>query len=692
MNQRISELRQLLEYHNHKYYVENAPEIDDFTFDSLMRELQDLEDAHPEYADPDSPTKRVGSDLTREFQSVEHIHPMLSLSNTYSREELGEFFDRVEREMGPVEYVAELKFDGTAISLIYQNGRLLRAVTRGDGVRGDDVTANVRTIGSVPLRLRGEGYPDFFEIRGEVLMPYASFEGLNAERAAADEQPFANPRNAAAGSLKQQNPAVTASRGLDCYLYFLVGDRLPHTTHKQSLDAVRSWGFKVSELTTVCHTRDEVFDYIDRVDELRRSLPFATDGVVIKVNDYARQQELGFTSKSPRWAVAYKFKAEQAETSLLSVDFQVGRTGAVTPVANLEPVQLAGTVVKRATLHNADQIAALDLRIGDMVYVEKGGEIIPKITGVNLEQRSADAQPLEFITHCPECGAELVRPESEARHFCPNSRQCPPQIVGRIVHFVSRKAMNIESLGDETIALLHSAELISDVADLYTLTAEQIARLPRLGDKSAANIISSIAESTKVSFERVLYALGIRYVGEATAKSLAKHFGNIDALMAATPEELAETEDVGERIAQSIVDYFADAENRQRIEQLRTAGVQMISARSSAKSNSLEGLSFVISGTFAGHSRDELKALIEAHGGRNLAAVSAKTNYLVAGDNMGPAKRAKAEKLGVQIINEEQLIDMLGEPANSQNSTSMDEDLQQNVKKIEKTAVQGSLF
>lgn len=695
MHQRIAELRRALEYHNHKYYVENAPEIDDFEYDRLMRELQDLEQAHPEFDDPDSPTRRVGSDLTREFQSVEHIHPMLSLSNTYSREDLNEFFDRVEKEAGQVDYVAELKFDGTAISLIYEGGRLLRAVTRGDGVRGDDVTANVRTIGSVPLRLRGEGYPDFFEIRGEVLMPFASFEGLNAERAAEGEQPFANPRNAAAGSLKQQNPAVTASRGLDCFLYFLVGDALPFDTHKQSLDTVREWGFKVSELTTICHSREEVFDYIDRVEVLRRELPFATDGVVIKVNDYARQADLGFTSKSPRWAVAYKFKAEQAETRLLSVDFQVGRTGAVTPVANLEPVLLAGTVVKRATLHNADQIAAIDLRIGDAVYVEKGGEIIPKITGVNLEQRPEGSQPLVFVERCPECGAELIRPEGEARHFCPNSKECPPQIVGRIVHFVSRKAMNIESLGDETIALLHSAGLVSDVADLYTLSGDAVAALPRLGSKSAANIISSINESTNVPFARVLYALGVRYVGEATAKSLAKRFGSIDALMSATPEELAQTEDVGERIAQSIADYFAEEDNRVRIERLRTAGVQLLSEQSSeAGSNALEGLSFVISGTFTTHSRDELKALIEANGGRNLAAVSAKTDYLVAGDNMGPAKRAKAEKLGVKIIDENQFLEMIADatPAIPTAEASISEDLQQNVKFSEKDAIQGSLF
>ncbi|MBE6208814.1 MAG: NAD-dependent DNA ligase LigA [Rikenellaceae bacterium] len=682
MQHRIAELRRLLDYHNHKYYVENAPEIDDITFDGLMRELQDLEQAHPEWDDPDSPTHRVGSDLTREFQSVEHLHPMLSLSNTYSREELGEFFDRVEREVEQAEYVAELKFDGTAISLIYQNGRLLRAVTRGDGVRGDDVTTNVRTIGSVPLRLTGDDYPEMFEIRGEILMPYASFDRLNEERMQSGEQLFANPRNAAAGSLKQQNPAVTAGRGLDCFLYFLVGDDLPFATHYDSLMAMRRWGFKVSERTTICHSRQEVYDYIDHIDELRHTLPFATDGVVIKVNSYANQRRLGFTAKSPRWAVAYKFKAEQAETRLCGVDFQVGRTGAITPVANLEPVQLAGTVVKRATLHNADQIAALDLRIGDIVYVEKGGEIIPKITGVDLSARPADSTPLQFIERCPQCGTPLVRPEGEAKHFCPNSSACPPQIVGRIVHFVGRKAMNIESLGDETIALLHSAGLVSDVADLYDLSAADIARLPRLGDRSAATIVANIADSTKVPFARVLFALGIRYVGETTAKSLAAHFGSIDALMSASAEELAETEDVGERIAESIVNFFADEQNRARVERLRAAGVQFEQQSKEPTSASLAGLSFVISGTFEEYGRDQLKEMIEQAGGRNVAAVSAKVDYLLAGDNMGPAKRAKAEKLGVKIIDINGFVEMLGVGKQPETPKPY----------AENTAIQGSLF
>ncbi len=684
MHKRISELRQLLDYHNHKYYVENAPEIEDVEFDRLMRELQDLEQAHPEWDDPDSPTHRVGSDLTREFQSVTHASPMLSLSNTYSREELGEFFDRVEREVEGVEYVTELKFDGTAISLTYREGRLLRAVTRGDGVRGDDVTANVRTIGSVPLRLRGEGYPVQFEIRGEVLMPYASFDRLNAERAAAEEQLFANPRNAAAGSLKQQNPAVTAQRGLDCFLYFFAGEHNPFATHMESLEAVREWGFKVSELSQVCRSREEVYAYIDRVDELRHSLPFATDGVVVKVNSYAHQSRLGFTAKSPRWAVAYKFKAEQAATRLVSVDFQVGRTGAVTPVANLEPVLLAGTVVKRATLHNADQMAALDIRVGDTVYVEKGGEIIPKITAVELDARPADAVPTPFVEVCPECGTPLVRPEGEAKFFCPNVDECPPQIVGRIAHFVARKAMNIESLGEETIALLHSAGLIRDVADLYDLTADQIARLPRLGERSAANIIQSIAASCEVPFARVLFALGIRYVGETTAKTIAAHFGNIDALMAASREALSETEDVGGRIADCIIEFFADEKNRRRIERLRAAGLQFEQQSRSAVSSELAGRSFVISGTFATHGRDQLKELIEEHGGRNVAAVSAKVDYLVAGDNMGPAKRAKAEKLGVRIISLAELLDMI--------SPSAEKPAPEPAQTKESMPIQGSLF
>ncbi len=655
---RIKELRDALNYHNRRYYVDNAPEIADFEYDMLLKELQGLEAAHPQWADPNSPTVRVGSDLSGEFRSVAHRYPMLSLSNTYSLDELGEFCDRVEREVEHPEFVCELKFDGTAISLTYEHGRLLRAVTRGDGTMGDEVTANVRTIRSVPLVLEGD-YPDFFEIRGEILMPYASFERLNAEREKADEPLFANPRNAAAGTLKQQMSSVVARRGLDCVLYAMVGDNLPYASHWESLQKARSWGFKISDKMRICRTREEVFAYIARWDEARHGLPYATDGVVVKVNDFAQQRTLGFTAKAPRWAVAYKFKAEQALTRLRSVDFQVGRTGAVTPVANLDPVQLAGTTVKRASLHNAEQIALLDIRLGDMVYVEKGGERITKITGVELSRRTPDRRPFEYIKVCPECGTELVRFEGEAKHYCPNQSHCPPQIVGRIVHFISRKAMDIEGLGDETVELLYHAGLVSQCADLYDLQPQALAVLPRLGDKSAENIMRSIARSRQVPFHRVLFALGIRFVGETTAKYLAAHFRSMDAVMAASAEELCQSEEVGEKIAASIIDFFADEENRRIVERLRRAGLQFTQAQIERRSDVFEGKSFVISGSFARHSRDQLKQLIELHGGRNLAAVSGNVDYLVAGDKMGPAKKSKAAKLGVEIITEEQFEEML---------------------------------
>ena len=525
VRERIEELRRQLELHNFKYYVENAPEISDFEFDAMMRELQELERAHPEFADPNSPSVRVGSDLTAEFQTVRHRYPMLSLGNTYSLDELHEFIARIERETGPTDYVCELKFDGTAISLTYEHGRLVRAVTRGDGVQGDDVTANVRTVRTVPLRLRGEGWPDHFEIRGEILMPYASFDRLNAEREANGEQLFANPRNAAAGTLKQQSSAVVARRGLDCTLYQLAGDELPFTTHWESLEKAREWGFKVSDAARICRSAAEIDAFIEHWDTARRELPFPTDGVVIKVNDFAVRRQLGFTAKAPKWAVAYKFKAEQALTRLDSVSFQVGRTGAVTPVANLEPVLLAGTTVRRATLHNAEQMAQLDIRPGDMVYVEKGGEIIPKIIGVDLSQRPADSQPFEYITACPECGTPLVRYEGEAKHYCPNQGGCRPQIIGRIIHFIRRKALDIEGLGEETVELLYENGLVRDVADLYDLRAEQLAPLPRLGEKSADNIIRSIERSKQVPFQRVLFGLGIRFVGETTAKYHARGAG-----------------------------------------------------------------------------------------------------------------------------------------------------------------------
>ena len=686
--QRMRELEQYLEQCNYQYYVENNPSISDFEFDALLRELQDLEAQYPEEADPNSPTRRVGSDLTSEFESVEHRYAMQSLANTYSAEELGEWIDRITREVSDVEFVCELKFDGTAISLCYENGVLQRAVTRGDGKRGDDVTNNVRTIGSVPMKLRGEGYPSLFEIRGEIYMPYASFDRLNREREAAGEAPMANPRNAAAGTLKQQSSQVVARRGLDCTLYHIAGDDLPFATHIENLEAARTWGFKVSEHMNVCRTRQEIEAFIAYWDTERKNLPFATDGIVIKVNSYAQQRTLGSTAKAPRWAVAYKFQAERALTRLVSVDFQVGRTGAITPVANLEPVQLAGTVVKRASIHNADQIAALDIRLGDMVYVEKGGEIIPKITEVELSERPADSKPFEYITHCPECDSELVRYEGEAKHFCPNSAECKPQIIGRIVHFVGRKAMDIEGLGGETIELLWDNGMLQNIADIYDLNPQQLASLPRLGDKSAANILDGVRISKDVPFERVLFALGIRFVGETTAKYLAAHFRALDAIANATVEELSEAEEVGAKIATAITEYFADKRNRTIIERLKSAGLKFEIEEKQRSSNALEGKSVVISGKFVGRSRDDMKALVEAHGGRNLAAVSANVDFIVAGENMGPAKRQKAEKLGVTILSEEEFMAMIeGAPIVEQTTISESQPTKEEAKPI-----QGTLF
>lgn len=686
--QRMRELEQYLEQCNYQYYVENNPTISDFEFDALLRELQDLEAKYPDEADPNSPTRRVGSDLTSEFESVEHRYAMQSLANTYSSEELGEWIDRITREVSDVEFVCELKFDGTAISLCYENGVLQRAVTRGDGKRGDDVTNNVRTIGSVPMKLRGEDYPAVFEIRGEIYMPYASFDRLNREREAAGEAPMANPRNAAAGTLKQQSSQVVARRGLDCTLYHIAGDNLPFATHIENLEAARTWGFKVSEHMKVCRSRQEIETFIAYWDTERKNLPFATDGIVIKVNSYAQQRTLGSTAKAPRWAVAYKFQAERALTRLVSVDFQVGRTGAITPVANLDPVQLAGTVVKRASIHNADQIAALDIRLGDMVYVEKGGEIIPKITEVELSERPADSKPFEYITHCPECGSELVRYEGEAKHFCPNSSECKPQIIGRIVHFVSRKAMDIEGLGGETIELLWENGMLKDIADIYDLNPQQLAALPRLGDKSAANILDGVRASKSVPFERVLFALGIRFVGETTAKYIATHFRTLDAISAATVEELSEAEEVGSKIAVAITEYFADEHNRSIVERLKSAGLKFEIEEKQRSSNALEGKSVVISGKFVGRSRDDMKALVEEHGGRNLAAVSANVDFIVAGENMGPAKRQKAEKLGVTILNEEEFMALIeGTPAVEQVSIPEPQPTKEETKPI-----QGTLF
>ncbi|MDO4758880.1 MAG: NAD-dependent DNA ligase LigA [Rikenellaceae bacterium] len=686
---RIEYLRRELERHNYNYYVENRPEISDFEFDALMRELQDLEAAHPEFDDPNSPTHRVGSDLTTEFRTVKHRFPMLSLGNTYSLEELGDFIDRIEKEEGEVEYVCELKFDGTAISLSYRNGELERAVTRGDGEQGDDVTTNIRTIRSVPLRLQGDDWPSLFEIRGEVLMPYASFEKINREREAEGEQPFANPRNAAAGTLKQQASAVVARRGLDCTLYQVAGENLPFATHSESLEAARRWGFKISEHGRLCRSKGEIEAYIAEWDEKRKTLPFPTDGVVIKVNDFVVRRRLGFTSKAPKWAVAYKFKAEQALTRLNEITFQVGRTGAITPVANLEPVQLAGTTVKRATLHNAEQIALLDIREGDMVYVEKGGEIIPKITAVELKERPADSQPFSYIDRCPECGTPLVRYEGEAKHYCPNQAGCRVQRIGRILHFIRRKAMDIEGLGEETVELLYENGLLHDVGDLYDLKAHQLSPLPRLGEKSAENIIRSIRRSSEVPFQRLLFGLGIRFVGETTAKYLADHFRTLDRLMTASRDELLETEEVGEKIADSILEFFAEEENLRIIERLRAAELQFAAEEKQRASNALEGKSFVVSGKFS-IARDELKRIIEAHGGRNVAAVSGSVDYLVAGEKMGPEKRKKAEKLGITMLSEEEFMAMV---AGAEIPSALPSNEPQETNIITETApIQGSLF
>ncbi len=682
------ELRQQLNHYNYTYYVESMSEISDREFDELMHELERLEKENPQLADPNSPTQRVGSDLSSEFEQAEHRFAMLSLSNTYSTEELESFVESVHKEVERAEFVCELKFDGTAISLTYEGGALSRAVTRGDGVRGDDVTRNVRTIRTIPLQLLSGDYPEMFEIRGEILMPYSSFERLNEEREAAGEPQLANPRNAAAGSLKQQSSAVTARRGLDCMLYQIVGRDLPFASHMEALEAARSWGFQISDRVRVCSGVEQIEEFISYWDRERHNLPFATDGVVIKVNSYADQRALGFTAKAPKWAVAYKFKAEQAVTKLLSVDYQVGRTGAITPVANLEAVQLAGTTVRRASLHNAEQIAALDIRVGDMVYVEKGGEIIPKITGVDLGARAESSEALKYIDVCPECGTRLVKLEGEAKHYCPNYYHCRPQIVGRIIHFIRRKAMNIDGLGDETVELLFDKGLVRTVADLYDLKAGKLSPLPRLGVKSAEGIVQSIRASVEVPFERVLFGLGVRFVGETTAKHIARHFGSLDRVMSATRDELLEAEEVGEKIADSIAEYFADGQNLEIIERLKSAGVKMEVDEKELLSRELEGLSFVISGKFLEYSRDEIKAMIEAHGGRNIAAVSGSVDYLVAGEKMGPAKLQKAEKLGVKIVSEREFLAMI-------DGVAVEEDRQADAAQkssVESLPQQGSLF
>ena len=663
--ERITELRELLHRYNNLYYVQNAPVISDIEFDRLMHELIDLEAKHPEMYDENSPTQRVGSDLSKGFEQAEHRYPMLSLDNTYSEQEVREFFQRVSGLLNePFEICCELKYDGLSISLIYEDGKLVQAVTRGDGVKGDIVTDNVRTIKSVPLVLQNGEYPRSFEIRGEVLMPWTSFERLNAEREQQEEPLFANPRNAASGTLKLQNPQEVSRRQLDSYLYYLLGEQLPCDGHYENMMEAAKWGFKVSDHMKKCTTIQEVLDYINYWDTERKNLPVATDGIVLKVNSLRQQRNLGFKAKSPRWAIAYKFQAERQLTRLNSVSYQVGRTGAVTPVANLDPVQLSGTIVKRATLHNADIIKGLDLHIGDMVYVEKGGEIIPKITGVDMDSRSLlMGDPVQFADVCPECGTKLIRYEGEAAYYCPNAITCPPQIKGRIEHFVSRKAMNIDGLGTETIDLFYQAGLIKDIADLYTLKAMDICRLEGLGEKSAVSIVHGIEDSKKVPFERVLFAIGIRFVGETVAKILARAFKSMEALENATMEQLTAVNEIGTKIAQSIVTFFNDERSRELVNRLKEFGLQMELAASETEgaSNLLEGKTIVISGVFNHHSRDEYKALIERHGGKNAGSISAKTSFVLAGDNMGPSKREKAQELGVRLVSENEFLEMINE-------------------------------
>lgn len=660
--ERILELRRELHEHNRRYYVLNSPTISDYEFDMLLKELQQLEEAHPEMYDATSPTLRVGSDITKEFRQVQHKYPMLSLGNTYSKSEVADFYDRVKKSLNEdFEICCELKFDGTSISLTYEEGKLVRAVTRGDGEKGDDVTANVKTIRTVPLVLSGEGWPREFEIRGEVLMPWNVFDALNEERSRNGEPLFANPRNAASGTLKLQDSSVVAKRKLDAYLYFMLGEQLPAEGHYENLQAAAEWGFKISDTTRKCATLDEVFAFIDRMDSERKNLPFATDGIVLKVNSLRQQKNLGYTAKSPRWAIAYKFQAERALTRLNEVTYQVGRTGVVTPVANLDPVQLSGTVVKRASLHNADIIVKLDLYIGDMVYVEKGGEIIPKITGVDVDARFMLGQKVSFIEKCPECGTPLVRVEGEAAHYCPNDTACPPQIKGKIEHFVSRDAMNIDSIGPETVEMLFNYGLIKDIADIYTLCPEDLMFLPRMGAKSAENVVAAAQTSRAVPFERVLFALGIRFVGATVAKRLARAFGNIEALMSASLEQLTAVEEIGERIAASVISFFAKEANRTLVARLKEAGLkfELEEETMQARTEILKGQSIVISGVFVHHSRDEYKEMIESNGGKNVGSVSKSTSFILAGDNMGPSKLEKAQKLGVRLVSEDEFLAML---------------------------------
>ena len=659
---KINILRSQLHEHNHRYYVLNQPIISDQEFDLMMHELQDLEARHPEMYDANSPTMRVGSDITKEFRQVAHRHPMLSLANTYNEQDVAEWYNQVSRglEGEPFEVCCEMKYDGLSISLTYENGRLTQAVTRGDGVQGDDVTTNVKTIRSIPLVLQpGLGYPDNFEIRGEILMPWDSFNRLNEEREEIGEQPFANPRNAASGTLKSQDSKVVAERGLDAYLYYLITTS-DQEGHYESLEKARTWGFKISEGMRKAHSLQEIYDFIAYWDEQRKSLPVATDGIVLKVNSLRQQKHLGFTAKSPRWAIAYKFKAERVCTRLIEVTYQVGRTGAITPVANMETVQLAGTRVHRATLNNEDFIRSFDLHEGDWVYVEKGGEIIPKIVGVDVERRNPSAQPVRFITHCPECGAELRRLEGEAAHYCPNDTGCPPQIKGRIEHFIARKAMNIDSLGPETVDTYYERGLIENIADLYTLTPEQL-NYEGNREKSANKIVAAIDASKQVPFERVVFALGIRMVGEMTAKILARHFKNIEALRTATVEQLTDVDGIGGVIAVNIVEYFRNQKNAEIVDRLIAYGLRMelSEEQQQMQGTALEGLSIVISGVFAQHSRDEYKQIIEQNGGKNVGSISKKTSFILAGENMGPSKLEKAEKLGIRIVGEDEFLAML---------------------------------
>lgn len=661
--ERIDQLREALHQHNYNYYVLNAPEISDQDFDQLMHELQDLEKKHPEYSDENSPTMRVGSDINKNFTQVVHKYPMLSLANTYSETDVTDFYERTRKGLEGEEFeiCCEMKYDGTSISLTYEHGKLIRAVTRGDGEKGDDVTDNVKTIRSIPLVLHRKNYPDSFEIRGEILMPWFVFEELNREREKNEEPLFANPRNAASGTLKLQNSAIVASRRLDAYLYYLLGENLPSDGHYENLKFAEQWGFKVSNIMRKCKTLQEIFDFINYWDIERKNLPVATDGIVLKVNSLRQQRNLGFTAKSPRWAIAYKFQAEKALTRLNSISYQVGRTGAITPVANLDPVQLSGTIVKRASLHNADIIEGLDLHIGDMVYVEKGGEIIPKITGVDKEARFMIGEKVKFITHCPECGSKLIRYEGEAAHYCPNETACPPQIKGKIEHFISRRAMNIDGLGPETVDQFYQEGLIKNTADLYELKAEDISKLDRMGEKSAENIITGIENSKTVPFERVLFALGIRFVGETVAKKLARAFKNMEALEQATLDDLIHVDEIGEKIARSILLYFSNEENQKLVTRLKEKQLTMQLSEEDlqGQTDRLQGKSIVISGVFVHHSRDEYKTLIEKHGGKNVGSISAKTSFILAGDNMGPSKLEKAQKLGIKIMNEDEFLTLI---------------------------------